>query len=126
MLGSLAQGISRSGISVVRSLLDVSVASTTFGAEVEWQLGMMVIEQDAFDAGAVPELNVDILNYYLHDGGIYNTDSDAGPRFKDLKYDIRTARKIPSQRHTLVFLMQNTGGASLTFFVTSRVLIRLP
>ena len=123
----MTAGTVRQGLTVVRMLLKLEVGPNTVGEIVQYQIAVMVAEADAVAAGALPEPGTDILNYYLHDGGSIRTDVDAGPPQRTETYDIRTARKIPSQAHTLVFIIENTDAVnSLTFGLFSRLLIKLP
>ncbi len=123
----LSTGPARAGLTVVRYLLNLHVAANNLGDLVEYQHGTYMAEMDALEAGAVPEPVVDDVNWYLHDGAFHRTDVDAGPPAKEHRYDIRSARRIKSERHTLVHVMQNTGaGTSLNYALFARLLLKLP
>ena len=118
---------SRWGITVVRMLGELYVGPASTGADVEWQHGVTLMDLDAFSASALPEMSQDMRSYYYHNGGYYFRDADAGPSAARETWDIRTARRMRSERDTLVHIMENTdASASLVYQLFYRLLVKLP
>ena len=120
------QTAQKSGATLVRGLFRLWVSPTTSGQNVEFQHVLVMMDLDAFTAGAFPDPSVDIVNYYLHDGDAFRTDVDAGFPGRSYQYDIRAARRLRQQRDSCCHIIENTSaGNSLTYQIFSRLLVRL-
>ncbi len=103
------------------------VKATSAGESVEWGFGVLPVTRDAFAAGAVPEPLSDQQGWYASDGGLFSTDTDAGPRGREYTYDIRSMRRIPSRDTALVHVMENGHSAnSLDYGLRWQLLLKLP
>ena len=115
----------RTGATVVRMLLKLTTWETSSANEIEWHHGVLVVTRDAFLAGAVPEPATDRSQWYLQDAGFFRGATERTSH--EDKYDIRTARKLNFGLDSiLLHVMENTGATSLTFYISSRILLRLP
>ncbi len=128
LLNNLAQGdrrIERAGLTIVRVLLSVTAGPSAAGS-AEWVSALYIADEDALAAGQLPEPGFDQANFYYNEGGYHERDVDAGPVSLRTERDIRTSRRLRSPMQTLVHIMHNTGVVNLDYFVSSRVLLRLP
>ena len=111
------------GFTVIRMIGRVQIRNATFDVDTFGAFGIGVVSRDAEIAGALPEPNGDLYQWYLQRAWLQR-QPDHG--FTDYAFDIRSARKIPSQNHTLVAVMDNAGGSasSITWALDARLLVR--
>jgi len=112
-------------MTIVRMILTLMVKSTTAGQLVQWAHGVVLITVDAFNAAAIPEPELDKQKWYVNDGGLYVTDSDAGPQWFQKNYDIRSSRAIRAADTNLTHTMDNVSTNTLQYQLISNCLVRL-
>jgi len=113
-------------MTVVRLILQLSVRSNTAGQIIQWAHGVLLVTLDAFNAAAIPEPETDHQKWYLNDGGIYQTDADAGSVYSKQSYDIRSARAIRAIDTILCHAIDNVGASTaLQYQVVTNALVRL-
>ena len=115
----------RVGTVAVRMLLNLRVEVATPGTDCAFVHAVMVYPLEAFTAGAIVEPATDRLNYYLWDGHAFGTETGA-PHGQDYRYDIRSKRSLRDLGRVLMHVIENTGGSTMLYQITSNVLLQLP
>jgi len=102
-------------------LLVTGIAEATVGL-----YGMTVVSLDSFNAGAVPDPSVDLVDWYYLDGFYLDEGANSALRVNRFPFDIRTARKIRGEDRTLVFVLDNNSAAGfdVKFSVFTRLLLQ--
>ena len=112
-------------MTVVRLFITLLVRSNTPPQIVQWAHGIVLLTLDAFNAAAIPEPELDHQKWYLNDGGLYESDVDAGAQWWEKHYDIRSARAIRAVDTVLTHTIDNVGANSLRYQVVTNALVRL-
>ena len=115
----------RSRLTANRLLLHIHVEPVSAGAEFQFQHYVAKLDDDAFNAGEVPEPATDDWGYWLHDGASKGAAISGAPESFDRNYDIRTSRKL-GREDVLAHVIENTHAtASLRYSIFARVLLKL-
>ena len=121
-------GSQKKGVSLLRTLLDLTFRATTLGTYPEAMGGIVMVKGDADAAGAVPDPG-DVAD---QPGWVTRyhrkaTDANAEPLIR-LQQDIRTSRKYLGANDTLLIIHDNISAASGNIIITGlvRALIRIP
>ena len=108
------------GFTVVRMFGDLVYRNVTGSQELQIAFGVAVMTVDALVAGAVPDPNTDLVDWYYHKrlyGFRANIEAVSNP------FEIRTARKIRGEDRTLGFVLDNIGANTLNFSFNFRLLL---
>ncbi len=89
---------------------------------------LYVLSEDAFAAGAIPELELDLLRYYWTDQlTSYPGDTLANPQqFVSREIDIRNSIRMRAPENRFLLGVENTLSALSTFIFFFRILLRIP
>ena len=120
------------GLTLVRSIMRLHIRPTTPVAAVGMQaldVGIALLEQDAFAAVAVPDMN--FRDDQPGRGWVYrdrfmiedNTSATAGVVRGDVVQDLKGKRKINDME--LVLLIDNNSAVGTAFSVTTEGIVRL-
>jgi len=114
------------GLTVVRIVGSLRVNSEDVALSVEWAAGISVIQNDAFNAGAVPSPLTSTAQKWMWWLSRVSPPVGAGGLSLQVDLDIKSKRKLDA-RDRLYFVIRNHDAVqSLEFALSVRVLVRLP
>ena len=117
------------GSTIVRILGEIALSPSGAAAHALYRLGLLVVTDDAMEAGAVPEPWNDSVSWMWEVAGRLLTDvlnkPDAVYR---IPVDVRVARRLPQDGMSLVLVIDcpATSGAGFSAITNLKCLCRIP
>jgi len=116
-----------SGGTLKRTLGTVTVRALTDNLDVYFRYGIIVLNDDAVDAAAVPDPWADPANWlYEKSGWISHTNNNDSAQWLRFEIDVKGQRKLPQAARSVVTIMENLSGSasSLEYFQAIKVLVQ--
>ena len=112
-----------SGFTIIRAIGKILIRPSTGSVDYFGAFGLGVVSRDAVAAGALPEPNGDLYQWYLQTAFLRRS---VAVEFVEFPFDLRSSRKIPSENHTLAAVIDNAGGSgsTLNWAIEARLLLR--
>ncbi len=115
------------GATITRVLLDIVIAPDTVSQITHTSYGLVMVNDDQFSAGAVPEAdaNADRADWLLR-ARSRNTAaaiSDSSQLWVR-SYDLHSQRVLRSEKQTLALVLDQSSGGGVVFYWMSRVLVK--
>ena len=113
------------GMTIVRSLGDVTMRCTGADQDVLPTWGITLVTLDVIAATALPDLGSDETRWLLRAGTWLRRDIDAGLNVEHFPFDVRGKLRLPGREYEVVFIMENSpsSGGSLEFSIAMRTLL---
>ena len=119
------------GATVLRSILDMRIQAAAVAQTVICNWGMLIVNEDARVAGAVPDPgDTSDRPDYIVRGKLTTVQASLSDSSQwDRRYlDVRSGRTLNSEEDGLVIIVENNsgGGFTLNYYIYARILLLLP
>ena len=114
---------------IVRTIGSLTLRALTAAQSVFFRAGLIIVTDDALQAGAVPDPWVDPASWmWEHADMLRVSNSDSGSQYMRLAIDVKVQRRLPQIENSLAMVFDNSSfsGASFEFFLNLKVLVRVP
>ena len=111
------------GYTILRMVLGLAIVSPSSNVDILGAHGVSLVTQDALTAGAVPDPETDLVDWYLLDH--FYLEMGSSERAQQYQWDIRSKRRIRGGDRTIVHVMDNSVSSTgtLRYSVWFRLLV---